>query len=311
MSDFHHIPVLFEETISGLLPRDGGRYIDCTFGGGGHSIAILERSAPGGQLLALDRDPLAIEHGAARLAPFGGRAILRKGAFSALLEWAKEEGFDEVDGILADIGTSSPQLDRAERGFSFQQDGPLDMRMDTESGETALELIERLDTDELADTIYAYGDERRSRAIARSIKESLGKGELETTLDLRRAITRVLGPKRGKTDPATRTFQAIRIAVNDELGELKKLLEDAPSLLKVGGRIAIITFHSHEDRLVKWAFREDPRLKVITKKPIVASEEELRENPRARPAKLRVAERQEPQEPRKSQKPRKSEEAWG
>lgn len=293
MSDFHHIPVLFEETIDALLPRDGARYIDCTFGGGGHSVAILERSAPGGRLLALDRDPLAIEHGAARLAPFSGRAILRKGAFSALRQWADEEGFDEVDGILADIGTSSPQLDRAERGFSFQQDGPLDMRMDTESGETALELIERLDVGELADTIYAYGDERRSRAIARSIKENLEKGEIETTLDLRRAIVRVLGPKRGRTDPATRTFQALRIAVNDELGELKTLLDVAPSILKVGGRVAIITFHSHEDRLVKWAFREDPRLKVITKKPLVPSEAELEANPRARPSKLRVAERVE------------------
>lgn len=291
MSDFHHIPVLFEETLEGLIPENGGRYIDCTFGGGGHSVAILERSAPSGQLLALDRDPLAIEHGAARLAPFGGRAILRKGAFSAVLDLARGEGFDAVDGILADIGISSPQLDRAERGFSFQQDGPLDMRMDTERGETALRLIERLTVDELADTIYAYGDERRSRAIARSIKESLEKGELETTLDLRRAIVRILGPKRGKTDPATRTFQAIRIAVNDELGELKKLLEDAPALLKPTGRIAIITFHSHEDRLVKWAFREDPRLRVITKKPLIPSEAELAANPRARPAKLRIAER--------------------
>lgn len=293
MTDFHHIPVLFEETIDALLPRDGGRYIDCTFGGGGHSTAILERSAPRGRLLAIDRDPLAIDLGAARLAPFGGRAILRKGAFSALRETAIEEGFTEVDGILADIGTSSPQLDRAERGFSFQQEGPLDMRMDTTSGETALELLERLSTEELADILYVYGDERRSRPIARSIKESLDKGELETTLDLRRAIVRVLGPKRGRIDPATRSFQAIRIAVNDELGELRKLLDDAPSLLRVGGRIAIISFHSHEDRLVKWAFREDPRLRVLTKKPIVPSEEEVARNPRARPSKLRVAERVE------------------
>ena len=167
------------------------------------------------------------------------------------------------------------------------------MRMDPSEGETALELISRLSAEDLADGLFKFGDERRSRAIARSIHASLQAGELRTTADLRRAVVRVLGPKRSKIDPATRTFQAIRIMVNDELGQLERLLASAPDLLRLGGVIAIISFHSHEDRLVKWAFREDPRLEPLTKKPIVASEEELAKNPRARPAKLRAARRVE------------------
>ena len=293
MSEFQHVPVLFEETLELLAPAAGGRFIDCTLGGGGHSAALLERSAPGGLLLAIDRDPTAIAHGEARLAAYGDRVRIRKGTFDHVAEIAREEGFSGIDGILADVGTSSPQLDTPARGFSFQAEGPLDMRMDPSTGETALALIERLETDELADGIYKWGDERRSRAIARSIHASLEAGQLHTTADLRRAVVRVLGPKRAKIDPATRTFQALRIMVNDELGQLERLLETAPDLLREGGVLAIISFHSHEDRLVKWAFREDPRLEPLTKRPVVAGEDELARNPRARPAKLRAARRVE------------------
>lgn len=293
MSAFQHVPVLFEETLALLEPAPGKRFIDCTFGGGGHATALLEASAPGGLLLGLDRDPYAIAHGEARLALYGERARLVKSPFDRVDEVAKAEGFEGVDGILADVGTSSPQLDMAERGFSFQGEGPLDMRMDTSTGETVKELIERLSTEDLADGLFQFGDERRSRAIARSIHESLAAGRLESTADLRRAVVRVLGPKKGKIDPATRTFQALRIMVNDELGQLRRLLDVGPELLAVGGVFAVISFHSHEDRLVKWAFREDPRLEPLTKRPVVASEAELSRNPRARPAKLRAARRVE------------------
>jgi 16S rRNA (cytosine1402-N4)-methyltransferase len=293
VSAFHHVPVLFDETLALLAPAPGKRFIDCTLGGAGHSSALLERSSPGGRLLALDRDPSAIAHAEERLGSFGDRVVLRKATFDRVAEIAREEGFDRVDGILADVGTSSPQLDVPERGFSFQSEGPLDMRMDPSSGETALELIARLSTEELADGIYKWGDERKSRPIARAIHACLAAGELHTTSDLRRAVVRVLGPKRAKIDPATRTFQALRIMVNDELGQLERLLDSAPTLLAVGGVLAVISFHSHEDRLAKWAFREDPRLEPITKKPIVAGPEELERNPRARPAKLRAARRVE------------------
>jgi 16S rRNA (cytosine1402-N4)-methyltransferase len=293
LTAFHHVPVLFDATLSLLGPAPGKRFIDCTLGGAGHSAALLERSSPDGRLLALDRDPAAISHAAERLRSFGDRVVVRKATFDHVAEIARAEGFDGVDGILADVGTSSPQLDVPERGFSFQSEGPLDMRMDPSSGETALELIARLSTEELADGIYQWGDERKSRPIARAIHASLEAGELHTTSDLRRAVVRVLGPKRAKIDPATRTFQALRIMVNDELGQLARLLESAPTLLAIGGVLAVISFHSHEDRLVKWAFREDPRLEPITKKPIVAAPEELERNPRARPAKLRAARRVE------------------
>lgn len=293
MSGFHHVPVLFEETITVLGPGPGKRYVDCTLGGGGHTRALLERTAPDGRLLAIDRDPAAIQNAEALRAEFGDRLVVRKGTFDQVIELARAEGFDEVDGILADVGTSSPQLDTPERGFSFQAEGPLDMRMDPSSGETALELIARLSTEELADGLYKFGDERRSRAIARAIHASLEAGTLETTADLRRAVVKVLGPKKGKIDPATRTFQALRIMVNDELGQLERLLARAPELLRVGGVFAVISFHSHEDRLVKWAFREDARLEPITKKPVVATDAELERNPRARPAKLRAARRVE------------------
>jgi 16S rRNA (cytosine1402-N4)-methyltransferase len=204
----------------------------------------------------------------------------------------REWGTPLVDGLIADLGVSSPQLDVAERGFSFNKPGPLDMRMDTSQGETAAELLSRLDEGALADVLFQYGDERHSRKIARSILRALEAGELHTTEDLRRAVVRVEGPrKQGKIDPATRTFQALRIAVNGELDQLRALLDAVPDLLADGGVVAVISFHSHEDRMVKHTFRNDARLDVLTKRPILAGDEEQAANPRSRSAKLRVARR--------------------
>jgi 16S rRNA (cytosine1402-N4)-methyltransferase len=217
--------------------------------------------------------------------------MLVRATFSCVGDELGALGVGPVDGLVADLGVSSPQLDDAERGMSFRREGPIDMRMDPESGETALELIERLDDDELADVIYQYGEERRSRRIARSIKKALSQGELRTTLDLRRAVIRAVGPARiGGVDPATRTFQALRIAVNRELEELTTLLQVLPSVVAPGGVAAIISFHSLEDRLVKRAFAS-PEWEPLTKKPMVASDEECAQNGRARSAKLRAARR--------------------
>jgi 16S rRNA (cytosine1402-N4)-methyltransferase len=225
------------------------------------------------------------------LARFGPRAAFFHGEMAELRQILSEAGTARVDGLVADLGVSSPQLDDAERGFSFSKPGPLDMRMDPTRGETALELIARLDEHELADVIYELGEERKSRRIARSIRHAYEAGELETTDDLRRAVARALGPKRGRIDPATRTFQALRIAVNRELEQLGRLLERAPDVLEDDGVAAIISFHSLEDRMVKRAFRGDARLEPLTKKPVVPSDEEQHDNPRARSAKLRAAKR--------------------
>jgi 16S rRNA (cytosine1402-N4)-methyltransferase len=200
---------------------------------------------------------------------------------------------EHVDGVLADLGVSSAQLDREERGFSLAKEGPIDMRMDPSEGETALELIGRSDEDELADVIYRYGEERRSRRIARSVRRAYEEGELHTTADLRRAVHRATGPRRGRIDPATKTFQALRIAVNEELTDLEALLDLVPSVLRTGGVVAVISFHSLEDRMVKRAFRDSEHLSPLTKRPIVASEQEQQDNPRSRSAKLRAARRVE------------------
>jgi 16S rRNA (cytosine1402-N4)-methyltransferase len=291
MSEFVHQTVLLEEAVSAILPRAGGVYVDCTLGGAGHARAILERSGPDGRLFGIDRDESALAAARERLAEFGGRATLLHGAFSALPELLAGQGVSRIDGLVADLGVSSPQLDRDERGFSFARPGPLDMRMNPTDDEPLSELLERWSAEELADVIYNYGDERKSRPIARSIKAALERGELHDTEDLRRAVIRVTGPKRTGVDPATRTFQALRMAVNRELEELETLLAALPELLADGGRAAIISFHSGEDRLVKHAFRGDERLAVLTKKPLEAGPEEADRNPRARSAKLRVAER--------------------
>jgi 16S rRNA (cytosine1402-N4)-methyltransferase len=291
VSDFVHETVLLAETVGAIAPRAGGTYVDCTLGGGGHARLILEQSGPDGRLFGVDRDESALSAARERLAEFGARATLLHGTFGDLPRLLAEHGVAQVDGLVADLGVSSPQLDRDERGFSFARPGPLDMRMNPSDDEPLSELLERWSADELADILYNYGDERKSRAIARSIKAALERGELHDTEDLRRAVVRVLGPKRSGIDPATRTFQALRIAVNRELEELEQLLAALPDLLADGGRAAIISFHSGEDRLVKHAFRGEPRLAVLTKKPLEAGPEESDKNPRARSAKLRVAER--------------------
>jgi 16S rRNA (cytosine1402-N4)-methyltransferase len=283
-----HTSVLTEEVVAALAPRAGGVYVDATLGAGGHTEAILE-AAPA-TVIAIDRDLRAIESARRRLERFGAAVRFVNGRFSELGRHLSEVDIASVDGIVADLGVSSTQLDDPNRGMSFRAEGPLDMRMGDTSGETALELIERLDTGELADIIYHYGDERRSRRIARCIQQALQAGELKTTLDLRRAVVRAVGPARiGGIDPATRTFQALRIAVNQELEELETLLASAPALLSPGGVLAIISFHSLEDRQVKRAFLEAGTWQRLTTKPIVASRAETERNPRSRSAKLRAA----------------------
>jgi 16S rRNA (cytosine1402-N4)-methyltransferase len=291
VSTFNHIPVLYEETLDALELRSGGVYVDCTLGGAGHSEGILLRSAPDGRVIGLDRDPAALAAAHARLAPFGDRVTIVHAPFAALPSVLADLGLQRVHGLLADVGVSSPQLDLADRGFSFGQDGPLDMRMDTSAGETAAELIARMDADELADVLYQLGEERRSRPIARSIKNAQDEGRLATTGDLRAAVVRVMGPRSGKIDSATRTFQALRLAVNGELDQLRALVTALPDVLHDDGVAVIISFHSLEDRIVKWAFRDDPRLRPITKRPVTAGDAELAANPRARTAKLRAARR--------------------
>lgn len=287
---FEHVSVMLDETIAAIAPRAGGVYADATLGGGGHAEAILERSAPDGRLLGLDRDPNALRAARERLARFGDRATCVHAEFADLSRVLSEHQIAQLDGLVADVGVSSPQLDDAERGFSFRDSGPLDMRMDPTRGETAKELIARLEVDELADVIYEYGEERRSRPIARSIKNAEEKGELDTTEDLRRAVHRVMRG-RSRIDHATRTFQALRIAVNRELDQLDALTKQIPDVLRDGGVACIISFHSLEDRIVKRAFRGDARLQPLTKKPQIAGDEERARNPRSRPAKLRAARR--------------------
>lgn len=284
-----HEPVLLQETMALLSPASPGVYADVTLGAAGHAQAILERSSPDGLLFGLDRDPHAIAAARDRLASFGPRVTLINAPFGELASALRDRSIDGVDGLVADLGLSSTQLDNADRGFSFRQVGPIDMRMDVSTGETALELIARLNDDALANVIYEYGEERRSRPIARSIRRAYEAGALKTTGDLRAAVVRVTGPKRGRIDPATRTFQALRIAVNDEIEQLRLLIASLTTVLRQGGVAAIISFHSLEDRLVKHAFRDHEALRVLTKRPVTASEEECATNPRARSAKLRAA----------------------
>lgn len=293
-SSFHHLTVLRQETIDALAPRAHGVYVDVTLGGGGHTEAILE-AHPEAQVIAFDRDPSAIAFARQRLARFGERVRYVPSRFSRLQEELTNLGVTEVDGLVADLGVSSPQLDEASRGMSFRKEGPLDMRMDPTDGETAADLIVRLTQDELADVIYTLGEERRSRRVARCIKQALDAGELASTTDLRRAIVRAVGPRRvGGIDPATRTFQALRLAVNRELEELAQLLSQSARILRPGGVAALISFHSLEDRLVKRAFLDRELWERLVKKPIIATEAEQGENPRSRSAKLRIARRQPP-----------------
>lgn len=272
-----------------LQERGGGLLIDCTLGGGGHSALLLE-AHPSLRLVGLDQDPTARQAAAERLAPFGDRVRVVATNFA---DYQPEE---PALAVMADLGVSSPQLDVAERGFSFRQDGPLDMRMNPQAGETAAELIERLDETELADLIYAYGEERLSRRIARKIKQHLSEqGPFAGTDALAYLVAGCYAPKarRGRIHPATRTFQALRIAVNDELGVLDRLLQQAPDWLAPGGLMGVISFHSLEDRRVKTAFSSDERLQRVTRKPETAGEEEQSSNPRSRSAKWRVARRRD------------------
>jgi 16S rRNA (cytosine1402-N4)-methyltransferase len=303
---FHHLSVLPAEVRAGLLPRPGGSYIDGTVGGGGHAGDTLAAAQPGGRLLGIDADPAALAAARARLLGGGLPPMsftLHHGRFGDLGAIARAHGFDAVDGILLDLGVSSHQLDTAERGFSFASDGPLDMRLDPTRGPTAADLVNTLPESALADIIFRYGEERGSRRVARLIAERRQQRPFTTTADLAAVVARAVGRGgRDKIHPATRTFQALRIAVNGELDQLEAALPQAVELLRPQGRLAVISFHSLEDRIVKQYFRAEsgyggsmnertPRLAIVTKKPVEAGEAELAANPRARSAKLRVAER--------------------
>lgn len=285
---FEHATIMGIEVIRALAPRSGV-FVDATLGAGGHSELLLD-ARPDLRVIGFDRDAEAIEASRARLARFGDRVAYVHAPFSEVEGRLQALGVLPVRGLCADLGVSSPQLEDPARGMSFRHEGPIDMRMDAGSGGTALDLIARLGESELADVIFRYGDERRSRRIGRSIRRAYDAGELATTLDLRRAIVRAVGPVRiGGVDPATRTFQALRIAVNDELGEVERLLQALPAVLERGAVAAVLSFHSLEDRLVKHAFAGRDAWEPLTKKPLVATDDEVAKNPRARSAKLRAA----------------------
>lgn len=290
-----HVPVLYNEVLAGLQPRPGSFYIDCTVGAGGHAAGILERSSPDGVLLGLDRDPAALEVARAALTRFGERVRLVHAAYTELAQYVAE---GSADGVLLDLGLSSLQLDDPARGFAFRYDGPLDMRYDPATTLTAAEIVNEWPLDELADLLYRYGEERHSRRIARAIGAAR---PLRTTGELAEVVARALGGRRGSIHPATRTFQALRIAVNDELEAVQTVLPLAVRVLKPGGRLAVISFHSLEDRIVKQFIRaqarpgEDaknvPALREVTRRPVEPDEAEIAANPRARSARLRVAEK--------------------
>ncbi len=284
-----HITVMRDEVVAALKPLESGLVVDATVGYGGHSEALL-RAMPGISVVGFDRDPDAVLASRQRLAPFKDRMQVVHGRFGGMRDWLQQQGISKIDGIIADLGVSSPQLDQSDRGMSFRAEGPVDMRMDRSRGETALELIARLSQDELADVIYEFGEERRSRRIAACIKRMYDNEQLNNTLDLRRAVIKAIGPRRiGGVDPATRTFQALRIAVNRELDELASLLGSLHEVVRPSGVAALISFHSLEDRLVKRCFQERALWKRRSSKPEVASDEECDGNPRSRSAKLRVA----------------------
>ena len=294
-----HSPVLLEEALEFLAPATGGVYCDATVGLGGHAAAILQRSSPGGRLVGIDRDQDAIARARANLAFFGDRVVLAHGRFGSIRAVLESTGSPFVDGCLVDLGVSSMQLDRSERGFSFRHNGPLDMRMDQSQGETAADFLRRADEVELERILRDLGEERFARKIARTIALARGSEDLSTTSALAQLISRTIGRRERNKDPATRTFQALRIALNDELGELERFLADAPSCLKPGGRLVVISFHSLEDRMAKRRFRAlaardavaEPCLRILTKHVVTASDDERARNPRSRSAKLRAVER--------------------
>ncbi|HNQ95321.1 MAG TPA: 16S rRNA (cytosine(1402)-N(4))-methyltransferase RsmH [Anaerolineales bacterium] len=306
-----HKPVLYKEIIHALQPRRGGRYVDGTLGAGGHARGILEASAPDGRLLGLDVDPQALAIARETLAPYEHRIHLAQASYATLSAQLKTLHWESVDGIVLDLGASSMQFDTPERGFSFQHDAPLDMRFGPSALQTAADIVNAYSESELADVLYEFGEERDSRKLARAIVKAR---PLHTTGELV-AVIEAVSPRRGSfgrlrtVHPATRTFQALRIAVNDELASVAKTLPQAVASLPVGGRLAVISFHSLEDRIVKDFFREQSKdlinppyeklyeterkatIKEVNRKPILPSEEETKNNPRARSAKLRIAEK--------------------
>lgn len=302
-----HYPVMLPEVLSTLTPRDGEVYVDGTFGAGGYTRAFLESADC--TVIAIDRDPAAVERADELKKEFGDRLVFVRGRFGDALELVKAAGYEQVDGFVLDVGVSSMQFDEANRGFSFRFDAPLDMRMDTESGDTAADLVNTMDEEDLANLIYKYGEERKSRYIAREVVAQRQAAPIETTLQLADLIRKVVfkSPK-DKIDPATRTFQALRIAVNDELGELERGLIAAEELLKEGGRLVVVSFHSLEDGIVKSFLYErsgktpapskylpsappsaDASFTLSPKKPLDPSEHEISENARSRSARLRGA----------------------
>ncbi len=300
-----HVSVLYKEVLAWLQPRSGGRYIDATLGAAGHARGILTASDPNGWLLGLDADPEAIAFASEILKPFGDRVVLKATNARRLGAIAPPLGFGQADGVLMDLGLSSRQLADEKRGFSFSQDGPLDMRMDCSQGQTAADLVNHLPEAELAGLLWRYGEERNSRRIAKAI---VAARPLTTTGQLANLVAQTVG-RREKIHPATRTFQALRIAVNDELEALGEALPQSRDLLRPGGRLAVIAFHSLEDRLVKRFYQQESRdcicpaevplcvcehratLRVLTPRPVRPTSEEIARNPRSRSARLRVAER--------------------
>ncbi len=294
-----HAPVLLDEALTWLAPRPGGRYCDATVGLAGHARAILERSGPDGQLIGLDRDPDALGLARIELEPFGERVTLVHARFSQARDVLERLQMVPVDGFLVDLGVSSPQLDRPERGFSFRHDGPLDMRMDPGSGESAADLLRRVDEAELVRIIRDFGEERHAVRVARAIIEARRSGPVDTTGKLAAVVARALPRHEPGKNPATRTFQALRIAVNEELEEIDRFLSVAADCLRPGGRLCVIAFHSLEDRIVKRRFRAlagrdgggPAVLRILTKHVVVPTDAERARNPRSRSARLRAAER--------------------
>ncbi len=302
---FHHVPVMREEVLHYLSPGPGMTIVDATLGGAGHALMVLEAGA---SLIGLDRDPDALAHARNRLEPYGGSAVLRQVNFSEMLDQVREVSPEGVDGILMDLGVSSFQLDSGGRGFSLRREGPLDMRMNPGEGVTAADIVNEWEEEELARVFRELGEERKARPIARAIVRRRGIRSFRDTLDLADCVAGTAG-RRGRIHPATRVFQALRMTVNREMESLEAALESAPSLLKSGGRMAVITFHSLEDRLVKRSFKArsqlehdrpewpaprpnpDCCLKLITRRPVSPTGAEVADNPRARSAKLRVAEK--------------------
>ena len=302
-----HLSVLYQEIITAIKPVSGGRYVDATVGAGGHAWGILDASSPDGQLLGLDLDPEALTIASQRLESFQGRVHLVHSSYTSLSRELLTLNWDFVDGIVIDLGVSSMQIDMPHRGFSFLKEGPLDMRFDPSQSVSASEIVNTFPESEIADILYKYGEERRSRQIARAIVQAR---PLNTTLELAHVIQKVAGKNSGKIHPATRSFQALRIAVNHELQSLEDFLPQAIEVLKPGGRLAVISFHSLEDRIVKQTFRRESQnapeqpdgthghlatIKEINRHPIRAGSEEILQNPRARSARLRIIEKLEKQ----------------